>query len=687
MYIESVHLRDWKGYVDETYNFPKPTKNKNVVLIGAQNGYGKTSLLEALMLCFYGRDGLSHIPRATVVDGDQQKLDLSYDEFLKRAFHGCALDAGRSSASVTVTLNRDGQRTSITRQWYFNGNGRHRPNDEEVRIYTGDEPFKAGRFEDKQDVFSNFIARVFVPVYLAPFFLFDGEQVQRLANKEMATQVRTGIEGLLGVGTLRELQGDLRDYVNNRRSGTARAGDDTIDATQEEIGQLNNEIRATQNELQGQEPQLPHLKQARDAKVKQLTAMAGGNNATTKEMYDERAKADTRRTALREKLLEFLHSDLALTVAGVKLRTATLTQLNAEDRREAWESGKRQGEPKLRQLESALLQSEPQPQPPLTEEQLAWLRSKLGSAWESLWYPPPTDCADSYTHPYLVGRERQSILSCLERIDTIALGDLQNLTDDLSDAEQEIVRAEGRIRELSGIAEHTTKLTEEIAELTRREQFSNLQVQELKRKLDGLRAQLASKTADRERVREQMGRSQPMLQKADVAERVSTMIDSLILEMYPMKVGEVAKEMTRIHKRLAHKQLIDRVEITEDCEVRLLDKHGNDLRRFDASAGENQIFAVALISAIAEVSQADVPMVVDTPLARLDERHRMNVLQHLASQPGQIILLSATDEVTGPYLEAIRDKVCAGYHLDYEELEAGVGITKVSEGYLRKGDE
>ena len=394
MYIESIHLRDWKGYVDETYQFNKPTKNKNVVLVGAENGYGKTSLLEALMLCLYGRDGLSHIPRATIVEGDQQKLDLSYDEFIRRAFHGCALESGRNSASVTVTLNDDGSQIAITRQWYFAGNGKHRPAEEEVRISQGGEPFRVGRLDDKGDAIRNFIARSFVPVYLAPFFLFDGEQVQRLADKEMASQVRTGIEGLLGVGTLRELQDDLRDYSINRRQGTTHSGGETLDDLQREIRRLNAEMKQAQIEIQQMEPSLPVLKRAREDKVKQLSSMAGGNTATIRELYDQKSKADSQKSQLKEKLSEFLHTDLALTMAGKKLRDETAQRLRAEESRESWETGKDQGKSKLQQLERDLLSAAPDANPPLVESQINWLKSHLVSAWESLWFPPPTDCAD-----------------------------------------------------------------------------------------------------------------------------------------------------------------------------------------------------------------------------------------------------------------------------------------------------
>ncbi len=687
MYIEKVHLRDWKSYVDETYEFPKPTRSKNVVLIGAENGYGKTSLLEALMLCLYGREGLHHIPRATLVDGNDQKLDLSYDEFLRRAFHGCALDSGRNSVSVTVTLNDDGQRTSVQRQWYFAGNGRHRPTDEEVRIYVDGEPFRAGRFDDdKQDAYRNYIAKAFVPVFLAPFFLFDGEQVQRLADKDMASQVRTGIEGLLGVGTLRELQDDLRDYAQSRRVGAPRTGDVTLEQLQSDVRSLSDELKAAQRELQQKETKLPQLRETKEARLRTLRSIVGGNSASIKDLYEQKSKADGRRLQLRDKLLDFLHSDLALTIAGVKLRESVANRLRAEEKRESWEAGKLQGEQHLHKLEAALVQSAEIPDPPLTSAQLEWLKRRLSAAWESLWFPPPSDCSEDYRHTYLLGRDRSVAMTRIEQINRIVLGDLQELIEGLTEAEGEIKRVEGRVRELSGVEEQAQKLTEDIEKITRDEQEVSVAAQELRRKCEGLKAQLGSKNADVERVREQLGRSQPMLARADKAERIAIMVDALIGEMYPLKVKEVASAMTRIYKSLAHKKLVQRVNITEDCNVELLDRRGNDLRRFDASAGENQIFAVALISAIAEVSKAEVPLVVDTPLARLDTEHRMNVLAHLASQPGQVILLSATDEVAGDYLKAVESRVCCEYHIEHEELDAGIGVSRVVPGYLGRAN-
>ena len=74
--------------------------------------------------------------------------------------------------------------------------------------------------------------------------------------------------------------------------------------------------------------------------------------------------------------------------------------------------------------------------------------------------------------------------------------------------------------------------------------------------------------------------------------------------------------------------------------MRLLGDKGRDLRTLDASAGEEQIFALSLIAAITKVSGARVPVVMDTPLARLDTEHRTNVLRYFASQASDRALSS-----------------------------------------------
>ena len=140
--------------------------------------------------------------------------------------------------------------------------------------------------------------------------------------------------------------------------------------------------------------------------------------------------------------------------------------------------------------------------------------------------------------------------------------------------------------------------------------------------------------------------------------------------------------MTQAHHSMAHKKdMVDRIDIDDDCQVRLLNKEGVDLRNYDLSAGEKQIFTQALISAVASVSQRAFPMVIDTPLGRLDVAHRKGVLRHLVQRGHQVILLSTNTEVVGEYLEVIEQNVQKKFLISFERV-GDTGESSVREGYF-----
>src|SRR4029078_6937564 len=116
-------------------------------------------------------------------------------------------------------------------------------------------------------------------------------------------------------------------------------------------------------------------------------------------------------------------------------------------------------------------------------------------------------------------------------------------------------------------------------------------------------------------------------------------------------------------------------------------KGGRDLRDLDASAGENQVFSFALIAAIARAAtERGFHIVIDTPLARLDAQHRVNILRYFTEKAGeQVVLLSQDAEVTGQYLEVLRDRVCQTYLIEHEEIGNGIGVHRLCKGqYFEK---
>ena len=76
MWIAKIELFNFKSYQHQAFEFPQPRGGRNIVLIGGMNGYGKTSVLEALYLGLYGKESVEHLGRAGLKDdvGSIEKL-------------------------------------------------------------------------------------------------------------------------------------------------------------------------------------------------------------------------------------------------------------------------------------------------------------------------------------------------------------------------------------------------------------------------------------------------------------------------------------------------------------------------------------------------------------------------------------------------------------------------------------
>ncbi len=690
MYIKQIRLRDWKAYVDAELVFPNPTRKRNVVLVGAMNGYGKTSLLEAIVLGLFGRDGLGILARATIQDGENERLTLSYDDFLQRALHARAIEHGRTSMSIEIILDDEGDEgdvVKIQRIWHFTGSGAHRRDEEEVRIFTGEDEdtLHIPRTEDREDYIRNFVAKSFLPVHLARFFLFDGEQVQLLAKREMSAQVRVGIEGMLGVPVLRHLISDLTAYSSDRRRSLRTVGDESIERLRAEVAEAEKALQDSIRELDELKPQIPPKKARRDQLVKEMGSLQGGTYANLKELMELKGKDERERDKYRERIAHLVREDLALAIAGRELRHRAAAQLKAEDERDKWESGKSQSAGGLTTLLSAMDASTIQVEPPLTDDQRTRIRQRVIEAWEHVWHPPPDSCASAYQHDYLGSADRVLVLSRLSRVDSIGLGVLREVLEKLDELDRSIRRTESQIAQQQGVGPKVEALAKELQELNQVIAAWEQRERELSRGIDGSRATIAPKRQELARGLEGHERAQPALRRLNLADRIAAVLEEVIGESYPRHIEEVASEMTVAFKAMAHKTVVHKIEIDPDCTVRMLGDAGRDVRTMDTSAGENQIFALSLIAAISVVSKRNFPIVMDTPLARLDTDHRLRVLKYFTEKLGQqVILLSQPDEVHGRYLNAIRDKIGVACKVVHSELGDGVGTSSVTPGYFEK---
>ena len=685
MHLRSVQLINWRSYRNARFKFPRPHGGRNVILVMAPNEHGKTSFFEALTLGLFGREGLILVPRARAEAGSdgQERISVSYSRFLERTLHHRASDTGPPECIVKIEWEDEtGDPIEIKRTWYFSPNGKHKSGDDQLQIYEGQGRSPVSpppTVADREGWYREWIVQHFLQPDLAKFFLFDGEQIQRYASHDMGTQVRRGIEGLLGLPILRSLKLSLERYAQNRRTSAAAPSDTTVNEVKAAIVELENRIEVKKTERDEADARLPGLNTDIDELTQRLGGRGEGTVALVASLLEDESRHRDEATRAINDLTTLISGDIALAIAGPSLRNATLDRLQSEAKREAWETGRNEGNKNLDRFTADLSSRIDRLEPPLHENRRDAVVAAAKEAWAALWHPPPDGCADGYLHAALSGTTRAGVIDRLEAVGRHSAGEVSGHVERFNAA---VATADAKKRErfeLERIAPEIDEQAGRLKELMEQSGRYKQQRDAAQREIDAATAKLGDRRAELRRYVSRLGTHAPALTYATRADDYVKLIDDLLGDAVPCEVREVADEMTRAWKAMAHmSDRVERIDITPECEVRMLTADGSDLHRIDKSAGASQVFTQALITAITKVSGRTFPFVVDTPLARLSRVQRIGVLKTFTDRPGQVILLSTDQEVVDDKLDAIRDRIIASYELKVTH-EEGIAITTVHE--------
>ena len=599
-----------------------------------------------------------------------------------------ALEAGVTDCSVELVFDDDaGEPVRLQRIWHFSQQGAAKRYEEEVQAFAGAErrpigPRGTSTSNERLDWFRDWVSKTFVPYYLGWFFLFDGEMVKTFADQGMREQVRNGIEGLLGLPLLRDLATDLRNYARARGGSSSGPQGSTIEKTESEEEALSERLTKVTEEERQVEGSIRALDLEREELTRTLHGLSSGTQASSQELYQRLAQRGSDLRAAKDRLAEAMEVDLALALPGLELRAAAELRLRQEERRAQWESGREQGDARLEAYVGSVRNSLATVAPPLSPGQIDAVILEIRGAWDRLWFPPSDDTAPSFRHTALLGAERMETVARIGRI-AAAGGRLLQFLQEINSHETEIVRLEEETNRIEAVGPGIEEKRLRLAEVQTQLGPLNQRLGSLNSSREALEGQLNTKRAGLANLRQQVATSAPGQRRAAAAARVAQMIDAILAEAVPGEVGAVAEAMTDAFRAMSHKGLVHQVTIAADCTVKLLAKSGAEVTGLGASAGEQQLFSLSLIQAVLRVSQRNFPIIVDTPLGRLDERHRVALMKQFASLPGQVILLSTDTEVVGPALEAVRKHVSQTYLLRHSH-QGDVGSTKIESGYFER---
>ena len=160
-------------------------------------------------------------------------------------------------------------------------------------------------------------------------------------------------------------------------------------------------------------------------------------------------------------------------------------------------------------------------------------------------------------------------------------------------------------------------------------------------------------------------------QVAEHLVEMKAIVDSFKSTMITENISILEKTIKSKFDTLGRKEaLISKVKI--DPKTFNITLFGIDHKAIDAkrlSAGERQLFSIAILWALADKSKKEIPTIIDTPMGRLDGKHRTRLVEnYLPNAAGQVILLSTDEEITGKYYQKLKSSVSKEYHISYDEL-------------------
>ncbi len=686
MWISKITLDNFKSYGSAVFEFPEPKGDKNLVIIGGENGHGKTTLLEAIYLCLYDADAIGHLSRAGL--GSDK---INYPDYMNNALHKDALFS-RGSYTMTLsiefmsrTIKGDKQGVKIKRLWHYNRERELMIEDREKSIYRYEGASFGLPLDDEEG--EAYLQTHAMPSDYAPFFFFDGEKITKAVDKGVAakTWLMEALSGLTGVTLLSSVSQELKHYrqqfsqaerSSQKQEKLAKLQDDEL-AKKSEIMSIQRKFNETDEHYQKwsakQESLLTKLGSGQDIKTSEELLCAKQAYEIEIEQYETNIK-----NAIVGLPLSFLPRKQLATL---------MDKLNKENNRLHHELGKDQIEDKVDEFWQAFVESEQVKNALGTMSNVILndeaLKSAVRQCWHSLFYPLPENCASKTTHNYLtptiyshINNDYGGLIKCSCDDLSAVLKNIEVVKERQFTIERQLVQNKESGRDQ--LTEELRQASSQCEELnSERNRLSNI----LKEKMQALE-KIEREIDD---ITSEISDSNPQVVRARRVEKVRALIDELSKALIVKKMGNLEVLASTIHRQIAHDQRIDAIKIGDEQ----LDLYSYDQKAVDIttlSAGQAQILVMALIYALAKATNYNTPFVIDTPLARLDISHRNNLFDYWQSLSQQVILLSQDAEITTDVYEKLQPYVAKTYLIKAESSRFGGAISKVIEHqYFDKG--
>lgn len=620
--------------------------NKPVVLIGGMNGRGKTTILEAILLSLYGANSFAYT----------ESKYTTYGQYLKSYVNKAD---GTLETYVEIEFSMDSLQKEVycvRREWDGKGLRVHekisvRKNGEENIFLTENWPM--------------FVENI-LPSALSSFFFFDGEKIAELAVEETSEQMKESVKAMLGITVLDVLQSDIGKIISKISKRSA----DNQDL--EKLEELRTIKENAEKKLQDADVAIEEKQYALEELQRELEklnadySVKGGGILEQKNLLmKQRSESIAAVVSSQEQLLEMVSEELPLALVadllsdiekeGKQEHTRKLNTIALDKIKSAYEKFSFKSEEIhkfISYMQTEVQEKRQEDVYNLSDMNLFQIETLNASGLEQ---------SKSKAKSLINKRKQQQ--KKVDDIDNslsvdIDENDLKDLFEQIKEKERQIIEKKFEIDNLS-----KERVTLHGALLFAESEFRTYAEKTL--------TSLESVDADERTVK--------------YAHMAIEIIKLYRIKLQKRKTDILAQTMTDCYKKLANKKnLVDCIKMDpETLDLHYMNSEGDEVAKKRLSAGEKQLMVISLLWALAICSKKKLPVIIDTPLSRLDSSHRRALVKtYFPKASNQTIILSTDSEIDENYYMLIKKSIGDEFTLKYNDK---LKNTTIQAGYFGWG--
>jgi DNA sulfur modification protein DndD len=660
MKFRKLTIENYKSFQFPTeIHFPQHASGKSIFLVGGMNGAGKTSIMEAINYCLYG----------------------AKPEFIHKSINRKELAKGNASVSFELVLETDDfAEILVKRSWSAGPIENPKPQDLDEKLVV----VKDGKRVSIQnkDIWQDFINAT-IPKSITQFFFFDGEKIQEIAADDHSeVRLKSSLEAALGIQYITRLSQDVLYLKQQERQNFVEISDEDLLFKQSEMKREQSKLERKRTDQEDLKTELEQFKAQREEAKKRFQAAFNVEPETQeaiKQNEKRRVQVSNRLAHLDNEIKALSEKYLPFALAG-KLFAGIKRQVDAERETAQHEAIRANAADLAKKIVRVVEEPEPIYHESLSPEKMTELERRIYRLLHE-----GSSLGNIKKILNLSERDAAKVLSRIEELESSDVFLIKPLLEERRELEIELKKVERSLQ--PGLSTDTE-----------RELFDQLQAEmeststQVGRKTEQLHAveeeivSLENRVNDLEmeiaKLHEKHHVSKEKLDFVNECDAIANLLTQYTVKLRKNKIHLLQEKTYEMYKQLSSKSGLIKDLVIDDktYEITIRDRNGHEIKKSGLSAGEKEVFAVSLLWGLAQTSELKLPIIIDTPLSRLDSTHRDNIINnYFPNAADQVIILSTDTEIDRDYYKALESHLSGAAHLDFDQR---LELTTVKEGYF-----